>query len=383
MPTYRSRQARSKKVARVRRYPKRLPRDPRKLLRWAARGSPADYEKLRKLARKARGSLPMHIDRDAYSRLENVDRLKMIDVIQAHEKHDVSAGWFLDACNWLLDKVPWGNWIWPVSAAQSTINSQKGDSLNEVDEQYARLVGATYGGIENRPYVIDHWRRAPAHDSEYLSVWDNLDGHRLITVRGTEGFADVGEDLLVGMTGNSTNRIGQELQHILAATDDGVVVDLAAHSLGTSLALQAYSDQGLHNRIHETYLYNPAYSPFLRGKTDAYEKDPSVRFFINVRDLVSMGGSAHKAPRNVVYRSEGDIASSHKLAQWQGASAYQEPIYHAPPETQVHARKQALHLTKRDDAIPTEPVRDLLVDQEQLPDPVTFDFGSDFDFGAL
>ena len=199
-----------------------------------------------------------------------------------------------------------------------------------------------------------------------------------------------GEDLLVGMTGNSTNRIGQELQHILAATDDGVVVDLAAHSLGTSLALQAYSDQGLHNRIHETYLYNPAYSPFLRGKTDAYEKDPSVRFFINVRDLVSMGGSAHKAPRNVVYRSEGNVASAHKLAQWQGASSYQEPIYHAPPETRVHAHKQALYLTKHEeqgtaaDDGGADDVRDLAAAQSDVADAATFDFGDEhFDYGAL
>ena len=89
----------------------------------------------------------MHIDQDAFARLEKIDRLTMIDEIQAHEQHDVSAGFFLDAANGLLDWVPWGNWVWPVSAAQSTINAQKGDSLNEVDEQYSRLVGATYGAL--------------------------------------------------------------------------------------------------------------------------------------------------------------------------------------------------------------------------------------------
>ena len=388
MPTYRSRAPKVKSTKRkVRKYAKRLPRDPRKLFRWAARGSQADYEKLRKLARKARQSIPMHIDRDAYDRLEHVDRLRMIEEIQAHEQHDVSAGAFLDAVNWLLDKVPWGNWLWPVSAAQSSINSQKGDGLNEVDEQYARLVGATYGGVENRPFVIDHWKRQPQFDSEYVSVWDNPDGHRLIAVRGTEGFADVGEDILVGLTGNPTNRIGTELLEILAATGDGMVVDLAAHSLGTSLALQAYNDRDVYNKIHETYLYNPAYSPFLRGKTDAYEKDASVRYFINVRDVVSMGGSAHKAPRNVVYRSEGNVASAHKLAQWQGASSYQEPIYHAPPETRVHAHKQALYLTKHEEQADdggADDVRDLAAAQSDVADAATFDFGDEhFDYGAL
>ncbi len=128
----------------------------------------------------------------------------------------------------------------------------------------------------------------------------------------------------------------------------------------------------------------------MRGKTDAYEKDSSVRYFINVRDVVSMGGSAHKAPRNVVYRSEGNIASSHNLAQWQGASAYQDPIYHAPPETVVHARKQALQLTKHEespeqhDALdPTE--TSVLHDQGRSEPGPAFDFGAEttYDFGAL
>jgi len=374
-----------------RKYAKRLPRDPKKLFRWAARGSPKDYERLRQMARKARNSLPEHIDKEAYRRLEHVDRLRLIEEIQAHEEHDLSAGAFFDAVNWVLDKIPWGNWLWPVSAAQSAINSQKGDGLNEVDEQYARLVGATYGGVENRPYVIDHWKRQVAFDSEYVSVWDNPDGHRLIAVRGTEGSADdIAEDILVGFTGNATNRLGGELLQILAATPQGTVVDLASHSLGTSLALEAYSNSTIYNKIHETYLFNPAYSPFMRGKADAYEKDASVRYFINVRDLVSMGGSAHKAPRNVVYRSEGIAASAHNLAQWQGASAYQDPIYHAPPETVVHARKQALQLTKHEeppeqhDAL--EPAETgVLPDQGRSEPGPAFDFGADaaYDFGAL
>ena len=383
MPTYRSRTAKATSKRKVRKYAKRLPRDPRKLFRWAARGSQADYEKLRKLARKARQSIPMHIDRDAFDRLEHVDRLRMIEEIQAHEQHDVSAGAFLDAVNWLLDKVPWGNWLWPVSAAQSSINAQKGDSLNEVDEQYARLVGATYGGIENRPFVIDHWKRQVQFDSDYVAVWDNPDGHRVICVRGTQGTGkDIGEDILVGLTGSSTNVIGDELLQILAATPQGVVVDLAAHSLGTSLALQAYGNKTVYNGIHETYLYNPAYSPFLRGSTDAFEKDSNVRYFINTRDAVSMGGMGHKAPSNVVFRSEGDPISAHKLAQWQGSTSYQEPIYHAPPETRVHAHKAVYNHLKNQE--PADAGKDRTDSVQDLDSPgATAQQSLEFDFGDV
>ena len=339
MPSYRTRANKTAKK-KSRKYPKRLPRDPVKLLRWAARGTVQDYEKLRQLARKARDSLPAHIDRAAYDRLAHIDRLTMIEQIQAAEQHNISAGFFLDAVNWLFDKVPFGNWIWPVSAAQSAINSLKGDGLNEVDEQYARLVGATYGKVDDRPFVIDHWKRQVQFDSTYVSVWDNPDGHRLITVRGTRGTGqDVGEDILVGLTGRTTDVIGRDLLQIIAATPAGVVIDLAAHSLGTSLALSAFGNKTIYNAIHETYMFNPAYSPFLKGLTDAYERDTNVRYFINTRDAVSMGGMGHRAPANVVFRSSGNPISAHALAQWQGSSSYQEPIYHAPPTTRVHAHK--------------------------------------------
>ena len=237
--------------------------------------------------------------------------------------------------------------------------------------------------------MIDHWKRQVQFDTDYVSVWDNPDQHRLIAVRGTQGTGtDIGEDILVGLTGRSTNVIGEELLQILAATPEGVVIDLASHSLGGSLALQAYENKLIYNAIHETYLYSPAYSPFLRGSTDAYERDENVRYFINTRDAVSMGGMGHEAPANVVFRSNGNVIGAHKLAQWQGSSAYQDPIYHAPPETRVHAHKQVFgtRFTVKEDALPV-PESGLA---PQLPrgEPAAagaFDFGDvpEYDYGTL
>ena len=337
MPSYSTRKPKPKK--KKQQVPKRLPKDPRKLLHWAGTGSEKDYDRLRTLAARARKSVPTHIDGVAVEKLMHTDRLEMIEQIQAAEQHDVSAGAFLDAVNWVLGKVPFGSWLWPVKASQGAINARKGDGLNEVDAQYARLVGATYGKVEDRPFVADHWKRQTQFDSSYVSVWDNPDGHRVICVRGTQGTGDVGEDLLVGLTGRSTNRIGNELLQILAATPEATVVDLAAHSLGTSLALQAYSNSAqTFDAIHETYLYNPAYSPVLKGSADKYERDARVRYFINFNDPVSMGGLGHRAPSNVVYRTGGTALSAHKLTQWEGSGVLSAQ-YHAPPETRVHAHK--------------------------------------------
>ena len=223
MPSYRTRTKKAKKKKRV--VPKKrgkFTRDPRKLLRWAAQGSHQDYEQLRALAKKARDSVPSYIEQAAYDKLQSVDRTRMLSEMitetQQNEQHNISGGFFNDALSWLLDKVPLGNWLWPVGAAQGALKAHKGDSINEVDEEYARLVGASYE--DSRPYTLDHWRRQTQFDSEYISVWDNLDGHRLIAVRGTAGPQDIGQDILVGLTGHSTDRIGAELRQILDATPE-------------------------------------------------------------------------------------------------------------------------------------------------------------------
>ena len=65
---------------------------------------------------------------------------EMIQETQANEDHNVSGGIFSDALSWILDKVPLGNWLWPVAATQGALKAHKGDSENEVDAEYARLV---------------------------------------------------------------------------------------------------------------------------------------------------------------------------------------------------------------------------------------------------
>ena len=370
---------------------KGMPKDPRKLLRWAGRGTVKDYTRLAEAAKKLRNSLPAFIDGVAFEKLTRVDRLLMIEEIQASEQHDLSAGLFLDAVAWVLDKIPWGNWLWPVTASQSAIKAQKGDGLNEVDEQYARLVGATYGPLEDRPYVLDHWRRQVQFDSKYISVWDSPDGHRVICIRGTEGGIDIAQDALIALIGTSTDAVGSQLLSILAATPESVVVDLAAHSLGTSLALAAYGGSGsTFDRIHESYLFNPAYSPLVRGTADAYERDSSVRYFINLNDAVSMGSYGHRSPSNVVFRSEGSVLTAHKLAQWQGSGVH-TPQFHAPPETRVHAHKavfgrqapeEDLGLVLKEDYVGTggEDPPSADADAEEPLDQVPFDFGADFEY---
>ena len=389
MPRYKSRTRKpaKKKAPKLPKKKGKFTRDPRKLLRWAARGSHDDYERLRALAKKARAAVPAYIDSAAYDKLTTVNRTRMLSAmiaeIQEAEQHNISGGFFSDALSWVLDKVPFGNWLWPVAAAQGALKAHKGDNLNEVDEEYARLVGAAYEA--ERPYVLDHWRRQTQFDSQYISVWDNLDGHRVITIRGTKASRaeDIGQDILVGLTGHTTNRIGAELRRILDATPEDSIVDLAAHSMGTSLALESYNaDREIYNRIHETYMFNPSYSPFMQGVSDQYEGDENVRYFINLGDVVSIGGIGHSAPANVVFHQPGSIGSNHSLAQWQGSGDH-HGHYEPPPEERVHPKKEPVPFRRRDDE---EEALFYETDNVNIPEPaseldVGLESASDYVFG--
>jgi len=74
--------------------------------------------------------------------------------------------------------------------------------------------------------------------------------------------------------------IGKELLQILAATPESMVVDLAAHSLGTSLALQAYSMDEFGQTFAEMFL--------------DYATWNGLQSMIPYTTLVSYGGNPRK-----------------------------------------------------------------------------------------
>ena len=158
-------------------------------------------------------------------------------------------------------------------------------------------------------------------------------------MRGTDPTAkqDLLHDVNIARLGTTYDEVGPELQRILDDTEPSRIVDVGAHSLGTVLVLEAYKNRpDLQNRVHMTRLYNPAYNPQLLAASQMpsvskdFEQDPRVRYFINLGDVVSMGGFGTAGPKNVVYRTPlgndmawsstggGDPYHLHVLRQWQG-----------------------------------------------------------------
>ena len=377
MPKYNSRSRRKKQRER-KRVQAQVPRDKRKLGHWAVRATHKDLEKLALHARKMEPERPSYVTPAAMQLLKNPSRRKLIEAAHEPENH-----WFTDGLAWLLDKVPSGIGLgWLKGLGQAAVKPFRGDQINEVDEQYARLVDQAYKEQSERPDRFEHWTRAPEFDSDYITVFDNQDGHRFVAVRGTKmNTRDLGEDAKIGFSGRPDNLVGEELKRVLDHTEPGRHVDVGGHSLGTSLILTAYDqDDDLQNRVHETYLYNPAVSPLTdKNVTQQYEGDDRVRYFIDLLDPVSVGDLGSKGPKNVVYRtSYRNPLHSHQLIQWGGPDGGLKEHDDAQLEKE--------HLYQKRDPLPYDSIGDGIPDAVEPPAPVvpefTLDFGDGFDGGA-
>ena len=318
MPKYTTRRRRSiqRNQARIR---GTVPRDKRHLLHWSARGTHTDYEKLKAHAKRVRHRVPSYIDSAAIDSIaEHGSRRRMAESV--HEDT------FLDGLAWLIDQVPsGGGWQWIKDLAQGALKPFRGDSINEEDEMYASLLDQAYKDAPKD--TMDQWTRVSELGSNYVQVYDNIDGHRYVAVRGTkihgnwqELGADLGHDVGLAVGLDPANLVGDELQRVLDNTKPGTVIDVGAHSLGTALVSKAYDDNGeLQDRIRQTYFYNPVFSPIAASNvTDKYEQDERVRFFIDLLDPVSLGDLGREGPKNAVYRTNftWNPMAMHSLTAW-------------------------------------------------------------------
>ena len=257
MPHYATRKTRRKRKQQ-KKMTRGFTRDKRILKRWAVRGTLKDYEKFRRHADALSQETPEFVLPSVVDQLATADRGRMVAAIH---KEPHGGGWFMDGLNWMLQRLP-GNWSWITSLAHAAAKPFQGDAVTEVDQEYAKLVDATYR--DNRPEYMENWKRMPQFDSEYSSTWVSADGHIVFAVRGTKLSAgrDLGQDLLIAATGSPLDVVSRDLQRVLASVPADKVVDAAAHSLGTALLTVAFDrNPDMFDRIHQSYVYNPAMSP--------------------------------------------------------------------------------------------------------------------------
>ena len=265
------------------------------------------------------------------------------------------------------------DWAWLKGVGQAALKPFRGSNITEEDETYARLVDQAYSDAPVD--TLGDWNRVPELAGDYLQVYDNVDGHRFVAVRGTKArLTDIQQDLKLLETGTPDDVLSEQLRHVLDNTRPDQSVDVGAHSLGTSLVAQAYKeDDAMQDRVRQTYWYNPVFSPFAANNvTDAFESDERVRYFIDLTDLVSIGDLGSKGPSNVVYRTQWTLnpLAAHSVEQWTGA---QTDV--GPEEVQADVPKQ--DVVEHSDDFPQRGL------EQALGTGVLLDFGHDYDPSTL
>ena len=322
MPKYTTKGAAARKRQR-KTISKTVSKDKRILKRWAAQGTASDYAKLRKYATKYASKAPEYVDATALNELQNIDRRRMIENLHNDGGAAQASNPFSDALAWLQHAMP--SFGWSTNLLRNSMEGFKGDAITEQDEDYAKLVSATY--MDDRPEMVEGWMRLGQYDTEYCSLWVNKDGHAFIAVRGTEFNAkDLLSDVEIAVTGTvpGQDEIVPQIQRMLRDLSPDVMVDAGAHSLGTTLLTRAYeADPQIKKRIRQSFMYNPASSPVpsmagINNVTQDFIKDPTVRYFINLSDIVSSAFLGDNEIANVVYRSGSALQpmTNHSIDSW-------------------------------------------------------------------
>mgnify|MGYP006088207441 CR=1 FL=1 len=274
-----------------------------------------------------------HVHPQAFHDLANNDRRAVMMALHLEHKaarkgHNIGGGLF-DA----LGEV--GKWIWdgakqvfrPIKAVWNIASNLThplfhGNSISD----HTRLVASAI----TQSYVLDESQRADYVgdlirdqdlSSEFIDVWTDTKRdppYTLITVRGSATAQDfLVDDTQILATGNiHDNRISGELGTILAKYGDSNV-EIAGHSLGTTLIAKALSENGLADKIDTIDFFNPASTPLTDSIVSEFGQDEKAHFFMNMSDFVGWGAMMDDTPVNLTMNNPKlNPADAHSISQW-------------------------------------------------------------------
>ena len=175
---------------------------------------------------------------------------------------------------------------WPKLRDWLGLGGAKKKKISQEGGIYAALINESYQKISDRQASRYGLTRIEKYDSDRVSVWRETNGDLFIAVKGTASAADLGTDMGILAGGTARSKELEDLVTELLA--EGNRVDIGGHSLATQFITNMPSN--LLQQIDETYLYNPASSPF---ESNAYLNKvlgmENTYWFVNESDLVSSG----------------------------------------------------------------------------------------------
>jgi len=157
-------------------------------------------------------------------------------------------------------------------------------------------------------------------------VW--VDNHReppyaLISVRGSAKAKDfLVDDAGILLTGKSRNLIQTDLKRAVDKYADAGTVEVAGHSLGTTLVSEALQgDSTILDKIDRVDFFNPATSPLTKAVVSDFSDESKAHFYENQGDLVGLGQMLYSsAPKNVTMLPIQSMnpLTNHGIEQWMG-----------------------------------------------------------------
>ena len=275
-----------------------------------------------------------HVFGGAYADLAQNDRLSVLYAIHsefADKKRGIDVGGGLgDAFNSVFRSL-YEVGIKPFKSvyngiANFTYPMLHSNSVSEHTHMVATAIDESYELDETqRADYIQDMKRDASLSTEFIDVWVNDHSnppYALVSVRGSKKASDFAiDDAAILATGHARDLISTDLSRAVKKYTDTHNVEVAAHSLGTSLVCQSISkNPQLLDDIDRVDLFNPASSPInMNNAVSEYSQNEKFYYYENQFDIVGLGQMLYDSPpKNLVMKSLQSInpIKNHTIDQW-------------------------------------------------------------------
>ena len=195
-------------------------------------------------------------------------------------------------------------------------------NISDHTRALADMIHESYADESDRADSVGDFKRVGEYTGDFIDVWRNETTHpphTVVTVRGSKNAQDyLDDDMRIAFTGKAENRIGADLRRVCKQFGNNGDIEVAAHSLGTTLLAEALkNDQYVDENIDKLAFFNPASSPIVKSVVNEEAQDDRSTFYLNMGDVAGWGTMLDEQPKNLVMNKPTmNPIANHSLDQW-------------------------------------------------------------------
>ena len=288
------------------------------------RGLSNDHYKLLQDAAKTASHPDIHDQ--AFRDIARADRMQLIHGLweehHARRRGEPTGGGLGDAFNWLGKKV-WSpiKHVWNGAKNYYHYFAHE-NTISDHTRLVARGIQQTYNKKkDDRLDQLGTFKRVEELSTDWLDVWKDAERDQiLVTCRGSRDPVDFAVDDLAILAGhNPRDLVSSQLRDIFQRYGDDYEIELAGHSLGSSLLATALANNS-DLKPFKMDFFNPGTNPWpgIEDAVKSYSSDDRAHYFVNAIDPVSLGEMG-ESPSNLIINSPQswvNPVSNHAIDQW-------------------------------------------------------------------